>query len=71
MRYICAEPHACDLFYQHQGAKIRFPCEGEYPQHDDFNILRDCKIVGRYVLMLPLSPLSFKSEIDKILEFGE
>jgi hypothetical protein len=68
MRYICSEPHACDDFYQHQAAKIRYRCRCvvDREHKEGYGIVCYCKIIQRSVDFKLES--NFKDEIDKILE---
>jgi hypothetical protein len=66
MRYICSEPHACDDFYQHQAAKIRYRCVVDREHKEGYGIVWYCKIIQRSVDFKLES--NFKDEIDKILE---
>jgi hypothetical protein len=66
MIYVCSDPHACDDFYQHQGAKIRYRCIVEQDYKAGYGMVCYCKIIHR---SLPFNAdMGFKEEIDKILE---
>jgi hypothetical protein len=66
MRYVCSNQHACDDFYQHQAAKIRYVCHIDREHKEGYSMMSYCNIM-RTIVSFKLES-NFKEEINKILE---